>query len=114
MMKASALQLVLTLAVAGGVMRCQDASDARLRRQDLLANNIEQLRFSVGLDRSTPYFPGETGTITVTLTNPTSAPLQILDPTAPGVASFTLSIQGGPFTKDKSEGEWFQARHAAD
>jgi len=103
MTRMKAWQVMIALAVTGSVARGQDDSDARSQRQDLLAENLAQVHFAVGVDRATPYFPGETATVTVTLTNPTSASLEVLDPRTPGMAGFALSMLGGPGTKEESE-----------
>jgi hypothetical protein len=77
-------------------------------RLERLWDNLNHMQVTVTLDRSTPYFPGETATVTVTLANPTSAPLEIPGPQAPGVAAFAISMLGGPFTKSKSEWSTFE------
>jgi hypothetical protein len=96
-------KLLVVLLVFGGVLQAQDDDNGPPTRLDKLSDNLNQLKVAVVLDRTTPYFPGETATITVTLTNPTSAPLEIPDPRAPGGSGFQPSMLGGPGTKDKSE-----------
>ena len=81
----------------------QADGDGPPSRLEGLWDNLIHMQVTITLDRSTPYFPGETATVTVTLTNPTSAPLEIPDPRAPGVSAFGVSKQGGPGTRDKSE-----------
>ncbi len=98
---------VIALAAICTGLRAQDANDAlieaRIAREKLLTANLSQVRAVISLDRATPYFPGEAATVTVTMTNPTSTPLEIPDPRVPEGPSFEYSRQGGPGTKDKSE-----------
>lgn len=46
---------------------------------DILSENTGRLNVQMTLDRST-YFPGEAAVVTITVTNPTSGPLQVLAP----------------------------------
>ena len=104
MIKKTRLLLALFL-IFGAVLRAQQADDegGPPTRLENLSDNLDQMQVVVTLDRTTPYFPGETATVTVTLTNPTSAPLEIPDPRAPEASAFAISKRGGPGTKDKSE-----------
>ena len=48
-----------------------------------LLANTQELQVQLGLDQST-YFPGEAAVVTITVTNPTSGPLQVLTPFSNG------------------------------
>ena len=49
----------------------------------ILSSNTGQLNVQIALDR-TAYFPGEAAVVTITVTNPTSGPLQVLTPFSNG------------------------------
>src|ERR1700690_1325575 len=95
--------LLALLLMFGAVLPAQETEDAGgpPTRLDRLLENAGQMQVKVTLDRTTLYFPGETATVTVTLANPTSGPLEIPDPGAPGASAFAVSRQGdaGPGVK---------------
>jgi hypothetical protein len=109
MRKTSVWWIMMALAIGGAALHGQETSAAVEQRQDQLAENLRLIRIAVSMDRTTPYFPGEEATVTVTLTNPTSAPLEVTDPRAPDMASFAYSTKGGFGTKDDSEWSRFDA-----
>lgn len=70
------------------------AAAALLRGQtvDQLAANTSRLQIQVALDRPA-YFPGEAAIVTVTVTNPTSGPLQVMVPFSATTGCMEIATQ---------------------
>ncbi len=80
-----------------------------LARIDQLEDNVGRLNIAISVDRSTPYFPYELATITVTIKNSMNAPLEIPDPNDPDMQKFNYKIKlNSKWVMAESESDYFQ------
>lgn len=110
---ATAAVFLLAVGVLWGQSDTQTVEDRTADRVEQLNDNVNRLSVTISLDRTTPYFPYELATITVTIKNATSEALEIPDPNNPDMQKFRDQVKRGSRWVDaESEDErYFDHKH---